>query len=48
VSLKMSMYTCPVGSGCEELVVLEGGGGGRWKRWLLRWVEVEVWLWQYN
>lgn len=28
VSLKMSMYTCPVGSGCEELVVLGGGGGG--------------------
>lgn len=28
MSLKMSMYTCPVGSGCEGLVVLEGGGGG--------------------
>ena len=24
----MSMYTCPVGSGCEGLVVFEGGGGG--------------------
>ncbi len=27
MSLKMSMYTCPVGSGFKGLVVLEGGGG---------------------
>lgn len=28
MSLKMLMYTCPIGSSCEGLVVLKGGGGG--------------------